>query len=275
MLMSYLTLSHHSHVSHVSPVNCDSVATVCFWLAKLVNCDSVAFRKQHCFLLATLFLACFAKKMLLNPTNNLRSMPSSCSEEESTTKLGREDSTPKLEKSVLRQLADDIESAGGIQALEGLAKLLDYRSVVLNHPDCYGLRGTPRRRQISNKVDKWKRLSQHQYLVVLGNLGIQPFAERVAKKSPSSIGEVANPKKVSRGASKVASPRTPSSSTEIEESITSLKISSPDISIIMTTPTATTKSKGIFCAPVHLLLMNISNQLCIHEHFSQHVCLLS
>jgi hypothetical protein len=62
---------------------------------------------------------------------------------------------------ILKQLAEDIERAGGLESLsrraQGLADLLDYRFTTLAEDQCgYGKRGSDQRKKISNKVQRWK-----------------------------------------------------------------------------------------------------------------------
>jgi hypothetical protein len=87
-----------------------------------------------------------------------------------------------IPKRVLKQLANDIEEAGGIQSFDvglnqGLNILLD-----AGDSECYGIRGAAIRRQITNKVAKWKRLSPSQYEKNLFKLQVQPASSR-AKSS--------------------------------------------------------------------------------------------
>ena len=94
----------------------------------------------------------------------------------------------RLPKWIEKQLALDIEEAGGLRFFDkgktqGLADLLDYRSVTLEQPEFYGLRGSEERRKVRNKVDKWKGWSEQKYLKKLAELGVKPASIR--KQNPS------------------------------------------------------------------------------------------
>ncbi|CAB9530957.1 hypothetical protein SEMRO_3138_G344360.1 [Seminavis robusta] len=86
-----------------------------------------------------------------------------------------------------KQLAEDIEAQGGIFGFDtgkaqGLSELCDYRSQDLGQPEFYGHRGSDQRRKISQKITKWKRLDQGQYLEKLSVLGVTPFKLRKTKE---------------------------------------------------------------------------------------------
>jgi hypothetical protein len=86
---------------------------------------------------------------------------------------------PRLQPQELKVLAEDIEAAGGIANIE-LRELLDRKVVagIKGRLPIYGLVGSKRRRQISNKVDKWKKKESEKYLEILTKLGVVPFADR-------------------------------------------------------------------------------------------------
>jgi hypothetical protein len=89
---------------------------------------------------------------------------------------------PKLKPQELKVLAEDLEAGGGIATVE-LKALLD--SKISENPDSrlpvYGIPGSKRRRQISNKVDKWKgtqKSDPEKYLTILAGLRVVPFENR-------------------------------------------------------------------------------------------------
>lgn len=89
---------------------------------------------------------------------------------------------------LLKQLALDIEAAGGIVEFDkgknqGLNHLLDQRNLQLG--EVYGQRGSDLRRKISQKVAKWKKLDSTKYLTVLAKLGVTPKSAKV-RSSPAS-----------------------------------------------------------------------------------------
>lgn len=61
---------------------------------------------------------------------------------------------------IQKALLSDIERLGGLQAVNLV-------SVCNQRPDIYGDPGTPRRRQVQNKVHLWRRLSELEYYKVL------------------------------------------------------------------------------------------------------------
>jgi hypothetical protein len=78
----------------------------------------------------------------------------------------------------LKQLAQDIEQAGGIQNFDdhvsqALSILLD-----AGDPEIYGRRGSNTRRRLTQKVNKWKSLSPEQYSSVLQKLYVLPYKLR-------------------------------------------------------------------------------------------------
>jgi hypothetical protein len=88
---------------------------------------------------------------------------------------------------IVKQLAEDIEGAGGLDKFDedksqGLADLLDYRTIDLKEPVCYGQRGSEQRRKISQKVRRWKSKRSANYLKDLAKLGVTPSA---ARKGPN------------------------------------------------------------------------------------------
>jgi hypothetical protein len=83
-----------------------------------------------------------------------------------------------LAKRVCKQLAEDIERSGGIHRFDkgvkqGLNVLLE-----AGDSECYGKRGSPLRRQIAQKVARWKTLSPAKYASVLFKLGVTPADAR-------------------------------------------------------------------------------------------------
>jgi hypothetical protein len=88
---------------------------------------------------------------------------------------------------IVAQLAEDIEAACGLGNLDkkgrsSLSELCDYRSYILEQPECYGLKASDQRRRISQKVRRWKTLSRDKYLHILGKLDVLPFEERQGTK---------------------------------------------------------------------------------------------
>jgi hypothetical protein len=85
----------------------------------------------------------------------------------------------------LAQLAEDIEAAGGLEKLtatsQGLRELLDHRTIELDEPDCYGIRGSDQRRKISQKVQRWKT-GPEKYLADLERFGVKPFGTKKAAR---------------------------------------------------------------------------------------------
>jgi hypothetical protein len=85
---------------------------------------------------------------------------------------------PRLQPQELKVLAEDIEAAGGIASIK-LQELLDSKvEGIKGRLPIYGVVGSKRRRQISNKVDKWKKKESEKYLEILTKLGVEPFADR-------------------------------------------------------------------------------------------------
>lgn len=89
----------------------------------------------------------------------------------------------KFDGSTLKQLAEDIERAGGIKVFDkeltqGLNVLLDRRTYGGNEQDIYGERGSDLRQRIRKKVAKWKLQSTEEYLVTLAKLGVPPSSAR-------------------------------------------------------------------------------------------------
>jgi hypothetical protein len=87
---------------------------------------------------------------------------------------------------VLAQLAEDIEAAGGLSKFDenksqGLSELLDHRSITLQEPECYGIRGSEQRKKISQKVKRWK-IQTKRYLTDLEKFEVKPFASRKATR---------------------------------------------------------------------------------------------
>jgi hypothetical protein len=81
-------------------------------------------------------------------------------------------------KRVCKQLAEDIERRGGIDCFDkgvkqGLNVLLD-----AGDSECYGERGSTLRRQITQKVARWKTLSPAKYASILYKLGVTPADAR-------------------------------------------------------------------------------------------------
>ena len=96
-----------------------------------------------------------------------------------------------IPKRVLKQVAEDIEKAGGLKDFDaGVDQAL---SIILDggDPECYGHRGDEIRRQLSQKVTQWKSLPHEKYLRILYKLEVTPAALR--KKS--EITKVVNNKK--------------------------------------------------------------------------------
>jgi hypothetical protein len=90
----------------------------------------------------------------------------------------------------LAQLAEDIEAGGGLSKFDenksqGLSELLDHRSITLQEPECYGVRGSEQRRKISQKVKRWKSQPK-RYLTDLEKFGVKPFASRTASARGSA-----------------------------------------------------------------------------------------
>lgn len=90
---------------------------------------------------------------------------------------------PPIPGATLKQLAEDIERAGGIKNFDkglkqGLNILLDYRTYDEEDPECYGIRGSPLRNRISKKVAYWKKVPTEQYVKILGKLGVLPASHR-------------------------------------------------------------------------------------------------
>ncbi|CAB9515386.1 unknown protein [Seminavis robusta] len=89
-----------------------------------------------------------------------------------------------------KQLAEDIESEGGILGFDankaqGLSELCDYRTEDLNQPEFYGTRGSDQRRKISQKVTRWKKADPAKYLERLAVLGVTPSKLRKGKNKGS------------------------------------------------------------------------------------------
>jgi hypothetical protein len=83
-----------------------------------------------------------------------------------------------LAKRVYKQLAEHIERSGGIHHFDkGVKQDLN---VLLEAGDseCYGKRGSKVRRQIAQKVARWKTLSLAKYASVLFKLGVTPSDTR-------------------------------------------------------------------------------------------------
>jgi hypothetical protein len=121
----------------------------------------------------------------------------------------------KLPVSVQKQLAEDIERAGGLHSFEegvkqGLTKLLD-----LGDSECYGARGSALRRKIGQKVFQWKRLKIQDYYQVLNKLQVVPNSQRPKSQTYVLSEFKSPPKKVKRRLSP-ETPKTPSTSTSID-----------------------------------------------------------
>lgn len=92
-------------------------------------------------------------------------------------------SRQKLPGSTLKQLAEDIEHAGGIVEFDngltqGLNVLLDLRTYGDSDLNIYGKRGSKLRERVRKKVAKWRLLSVEEYLVILSKLGVLPASAR-------------------------------------------------------------------------------------------------
>lgn len=92
-------------------------------------------------------------------------------------------SREKLPGSTLKQLAEDIERAGGIVDFDhgltqGLNVLLDLRTYGESDLNIYGKRGSKLRERVRKKVAKWRLLSVEEYLVILSKLGVLPASAR-------------------------------------------------------------------------------------------------
>lgn len=85
-----------------------------------------------------------------------------------------------LPKEIQRELYKDIEEAGGRNSIS-LNRLCDRR------PDIYGQPGTSRRKQVSNKVQWSKRLSNQDYNQYLLDLGVEPSSSRRDSRSKSKV----------------------------------------------------------------------------------------
>ena len=92
-----------------------------------------------------------------------------------------------LPKWVEKQLAEDIEAAGGLRIFDkgktqGLSELLDHRAITLEEPEVFGLRGSDLRLKVRSKVNRWKQWDDKKYFAKLAQLGVKPAVAR--KKTP-------------------------------------------------------------------------------------------
>ena len=67
-----------------------------------------------------------------------------------------------------KQLAQDLEGAGGLRGFDkgktqALKEICDYRTYTLEQPEFYGKSGSKLRRQVSQKVTKWKKGTDKDY----------------------------------------------------------------------------------------------------------------
>ena len=85
---------------------------------------------------------------------------------------------------VEKQLAEDIESCGGLKGFDsgktqGIRELCDHRTYTLEQPEFYGEVGSEQRRKISQKVTKWKKLPETEYLQKLAFFQVTPYKQRM------------------------------------------------------------------------------------------------
>lgn len=93
-----------------------------------------------------------------------------------SAKTSSTESTSGLHIVLQRQLLSDLENSGGI-------KTASLQSVCNSKPDIYGHTGTPLRRQVQNKVARWKKLSTKSYQDLLDGASIS--IKTPVKKSPA------------------------------------------------------------------------------------------
>lgn len=125
-------------------------------------------------------------------TTNSRASASPANSHNSGASTSTTSSTNPLATWIVAQLAEDIEAACGLQNLDkktgsSLAELCNYRSYKLGQPECYGLKGSEKRRKISQKVRRWKKLSQDKYLDRLRQLGIIQFEARQGTQAQRTV----------------------------------------------------------------------------------------
>ena len=95
----------------------------------------------------------------------------------------------KLPRWVQKQLLQDINNAGGLYDFDlgkpqGLAELLDHRSITLKQPQFYGLRASSQRRKVRNKVQKWKEWPEAKFLKKQRDLQV---TQSTAPKTPKPV----------------------------------------------------------------------------------------
>jgi hypothetical protein len=115
-------------------------------------------------------------------------------------------SRSQFDAGTLKQLAEDIEYAGGIKEFDkgltqGLNLLLDLRTYVVKEGEAdhniYGERGSKLRERIRKKVAKWKSKSPEEYLLTLSKLGVLPASARKKENISKLVPGIAKiPKKV-------------------------------------------------------------------------------
>lgn len=120
-----------------------------------------------------------------------------------------------LSNPVQKQLLQDIEASGGLQALKskrrGIAKLCDTKAEI------YGLPKSRTRKQVQNKIYKWYSLSEADYYRVLAEFQVQPFSATFASVEIES----------SEGGEEKEEEEADESETESEEEESSVETATP------------------------------------------------
>jgi hypothetical protein len=117
--------------------------------------------------------------------------PNSCSPRTGFTPATRTNAAG-LPLHVQKSLLQDIEESGGLGlASFGLtsscsAKAFALKNICNRRSDIYGVVGSERRRQVQNKVSRWKCLEQADYYLLLANLGVRPAQGRTLSTERSS-----------------------------------------------------------------------------------------
>lgn len=186
----------------------------------------------------------------------------------SDSSVGESSRKAPIPGATLKQLAEDIERAGGIKSFDkglkqGLNILLDYRTYDEDDPECYGERGSSLRGRIRKKVAYWKKLPSEHYVTTLGKLGVLPASHR-SKEEVSQVTESAKKPGRSRKKNRDTTRVVPPEVVEVSEVDTEAEVNRlsaagrsplhPDLVPVSTQrkekmniiPTKVTKTKGTY-----------------------------
>ena len=118
--------------------------------------------------------------------------PNSCSPRIRSTQPSRTNAAG-LPLHVQKSLLQDIEESGGLGLVgcgptsTSSAKAFCLKRICNRRSNIYGEVGSERRRQVQNKVTRWKCLEQADYFLLLADLGVRPIqAKAVSTKRFSS-----------------------------------------------------------------------------------------